>query len=119
LEHNYTKKSPKVEFEIEKHQLKPYVSISMDLAEKRSYNVRKTNTITYKSNFYSLPLGTYKGSDTCVSILEKKGILEIYGSNGTLLCKHEVSLLKGQTIINNNHKRDNSKNIAELMEQAK
>lgn len=119
LEHNYTKKSPKVEFEIEKHQLKPYVSISMDLAEKKSYNVRKTNTITYKSNFYSLPLGTYKGSDTCVSILEKKGILEIYGSNGTLLCKHEVSLLKGQTIINNNHKRDNSKNIAELMEQAK
>lgn len=119
LEHNYTKKSPKVEFEIEKQQLKPYTPISIDVAEKKSYNVRKTNTIAYKSNFYSLPIGTYKGRDTCVNVLENKGILEVYDPKGTLLCKHGVSLLKGQTIINNNHKRDNSKNIAELMEQAK
>ena len=30
------------------------------------YNVRKDNTISYKSNFYRLPSGTYKGPRTTV-----------------------------------------------------
>lgn len=119
LEHNYTKKSPQKEFEIEKPELKPYVPISIENVEMKPYNVRKTNNINYKSNFYSLPIGIYQGRDTYVSVLENKGNLEIYDPKGSLLCKHEVSLLKGQTIINNNHKRDNSKSISELMDQVK
>ena len=117
LEHNYTKKSPQAEFEKEKPFLKTYTPMIIANTEEKIYHVRKTNTIAYKSNFYSLPIGTYKGTGTQVNVKEKEGVLEIYNGEKTLICSHLICSQKGQTVINNHHKRDTSKTLKEMIEQ--
>src|SRR5690606_9164546 len=47
---------------------------------------------------------------------ETDGIIEIRGLNEAFICTHQMSLLSGQTITNSNHKRDNTKNLEELIE---
>ena len=68
LPHNYTKKTPQSEHLIEKQYLTPYISMPIENDTSKLYNVRKTNTISYKSNFYSLPIGTYTDSNTQVIV---------------------------------------------------
>ena len=116
LVHNYTKKTPRNEFMIEKLLLTPYTPILIDPKEDKIYHVRKTNTISYKSNFYSLPMGTYQGPGTKVNLKETNGIIEIRSLNEDLICTHQMSLLSGQTITNSNHKRDNTKSLEELIQ---
>jgi hypothetical protein len=117
LEHNYTKKSPQTEYEQEKSYLKKYIPMNIDNKEDHKYHVRKTNTIAYKSNFYTLPMGTYKGTGTQVHVKEMDGVLQIYNEEKVMICNHEICTQKGQTIINNNHKRDTSKRLDQLIEQ--
>jgi transposase len=117
LEHNYTKKVPQAEFEKERPFLKPYTPMIIDNKEEKIYHVRKTNTIAHKSNFYSLPIGTYMGTGTQVNVKEKDGALEIYNAEQILICTHLLCTQKGQTIINNHHKRDISKTLQEMIEQ--
>ena len=117
LEHNYTKKSPQAEYEYEKKHLKKYMPMNIENKEDNKYHVRKTNTIAYKSNFYTLPSGTYKGTGTQVNVKEKDGMLQIYNAEETLICTHQICTQKGQTIINNNHKRDTSKTLEQMIEQ--
>lgn len=117
LPHNYTKKSPDSEFMIEKTFLNPYTPLTIENKDTKMYHVRKTNTIAYKSNFYSLPMGTYQGQGTQVKVNETDSIIEITSLQGELICKHKLSLLTGQTVINNNHKRDTSKSLEELKQQ--
>lgn len=117
LEHNYTKKSPQAEYENEKTCLKKYTPMHIDNKEENKYHVRKTNTIAYKGNFYTLPQGTYKGTGTQVNVKAKEGILKIYNAEEILICSHHICTQKGQTIINNNHKRDNSKTLQQMTEQ--
>ncbi|MGM1057600.1 MAG: hypothetical protein ACQEWG_17100, partial [Bacteroidota bacterium] len=71
--------------------------------------------IAYKSNFYSVPMGTYKGTGTQVIIKELADMLEIYGSDQELICSHKISSRKGQFIANTNHKRDTSKSLDQMM----
>ena len=115
--HNYTKKTPDSEFIIEKPFLKPYIPLIIENREHKLYHVRKTNTISYKSNFYTLPVGTYQGPETQVKIKQINNTIEISSLQNELICIHQLSLLSGQTVTNNNHKRDNSKSIEEMMEQ--
>jgi hypothetical protein len=81
------------------------------------YHVRKDNTVNYKSNFYTVPMGTYQGTGTHVIVKEKEGILEIYSLDDVPICSHPLSLLKGQIVSNTNHKRDTSKSLDEMMQQ--
>lgn len=117
LEHNYTKKSPQSEFLIEKPYLNPYTPMTIENTENKTYLVRKNNTINYKSNFYTVPTGTYKGVETWAIVKEKGTNIEMYSLVNELICTHKLSLLKGQTISNTNHKRDTSKSLDEMMEQ--
>lgn len=117
LPHNYTKKSPESEYIIEKEYLNPYTALTIENMEKNIYNVRKVNTIAYKSNFYTLPMGTYKGVGTQVMVKETNRILEIYSLQGNLICNCAVSSLKGQTITNTSHRRDTSKSLDEMIDQ--
>lgn len=117
VEHNYTKKSPDSEFVIEKTFLKPYIPLLIENRAHKMYHVRKTNTISYKSNFYTVPMGTYQGPGTQVKIKQINNTIEISSMQNALICIHELSLLSGQTISNNNHKRDTSKSIEEMIEQ--
>jgi hypothetical protein len=117
LPHNFTKKSPESEFIIEREYLNPYTPLIIENMEKNMYNVRKVNTIAYKSNFYTLPKGTYKGLGTQVIVKEINSILEIYSTQGNLIYTCAVSSLKGQTITNTNHRRDTSKSLDEMINQ--
>jgi transposase len=116
--HNYTKKIPQDEYFIEKEYLNPYVHLSIETKENKMYHVKKTNIIAYKSNFYSVPSGSYKSDGTQVIVKEKDNIIEIYTLKDELLCTHKLSYLKGQTITNTNHRRDTSKSIDEMINQA-
>ena len=119
LPHAFTRKSPASEWEIEKPFLQPLKNniIIPQKVELVSYTVRIDNSISYKGNFYSLPTGTYKGRGSKV-LLEIQGeYLVIYDLQQQELCRHTISLNRGEKIINNNHKRLKGNAIAELEEQ--
>ena len=115
LDHNATKKSPESEHIIEKEYLNPYTPLTIEHKEIKMYHVRKNNTIAYKSNFYTLPMGTYRGTGAQVVVKEKEDMVEVYNLGEQLICTHALSLGKGQTIANTNHRRDTSKSLNELM----
>ncbi len=117
LPHNYTKKSPDSEFMIEKTFLIPYTPMTIENKDTKMYHVRKTNTIAYKSNFYSLPIGTYLGQGTSVKVKELNGLIEISNLKDDPICIHKLSFLTGQTIVNSHHKRDTSSSIEQLKDQ--
>ena len=58
--HASTHKIPYQEWLIEKAYLRPVTESFKPESALRSYNVRKDNTISFKSNFYRVPVGTYK-----------------------------------------------------------
>ena len=117
LLHNYTKKVPELEFILEKEHLNPYTPMTVVDKEHKMYSPRKDNTINYKSNFYTVPMGTYTGDGVQVIVKENKGAVEIYSIDNKLICTHKLSWLTGQTISNTNHKRDTSKSLNEMMQQ--
>jgi transposase len=118
LPHNYTKKSPESEFLTEQLCLNPFTPLIKEFKQMNIYNVRKTNTIAYKSNFYTLPMGTYQQVGTQVLVKENQGHIEIYNMQEEPICTHAISNDKGKTISNSNHKRDNSKTLEEMLNQA-
>ena len=81
------------------------------------YRVRKDNTISYKSNFYTLPLGTYKDADTWILVKEEKDQIHIYAENGTWLTTHPICYERGITVRNTDHRRDKSQSIAGLIQE--
>jgi len=120
--HQTTKKRPVEVFLVEKQHLQP---VSLLLSNESNHspsitrNVGKDNTIRFKSNRYSVPLGTY-GSQA-----ENQVFIEIKdGETGTLLIRkqregeiiaeHQISTEKGKLIKNRNHTRDRSKGIDEF-----
>lgn len=115
LPHGFTCKSPASEWEIEKPFLQPFKhTIIPAKVELVSYTVRIDNSFSYKGNFYSLPSATYKGRGTKI-LLEKQGShLIIYDLQHRELCRHPISLGRGEKIINNDHKRPKGAAIAEL-----
>jgi transposase len=117
LEHNYTKKSPQSEYHIEKEHLSPFFPLTLDHIKSNTYHVRKTNIISYKSNFYILPAGTYQGTGTQVIAKEKEGVIQIYNQKQELLCSHPLSELKGQTVGGTDRGRDTSKSLQEMIDQ--
>jgi len=116
-EHAGIKKVPQQEWLIERNYLQPIkpspVSVEINLPQ---YKVRKDNTINYKSNFYTLPLGTYQNQDTWVLLKEKDDQVRIYDQNNYLLTIHTLSYQRGQTIRNVDHKRDKSQSAGQLKE---
>ncbi len=80
-------------------------------------NVSKDNTIRYKSNRYSVPLGTYIASDNQVFIeikpSEPQTLLIRKQLDGDVIAEHRISIEKGKLIQNRNHTRDRSKGIEE------
>jgi transposase len=116
IPHSFTQKVPHSEWVIEK----PFLQTHTDLPKKQEavlYTVRKDNTISFKSNLYSLPLGTYSGRGTQVSLTVLNDALQISSLTGEAICSHRLALGKGLKIINTNHKRDKTTAIEELIER--
>lgn len=116
LAHGQTKKIPAREWLIEQDFLHPFEPITVAELPPLLYAVRKDNTISYKSNLYSLPLGTYSGRGTQVSVSSQEGSLIIYNQNNTELCRHTISTKRGVKVINTDHKRDKSEVLEGLID---
>ena len=120
--HNTIKKRPFEVFALEKkHLRKASPSLSKyESCDNQSItrNVNKDNTIRYKSNRYSVPVGTYS---TCkqvkIQISEQKLIIA-NGETGEIIATHKESQEKGKLIKNKNHLRDRSKSIDQLKQKA-
>lgn len=119
--HNGTKKRPAEVFLLEKQHLKPVSYLLSNESSNESSltrNVNKDNTIIYKSNRYSVPLGTYrpKGLNTvAIEIYDDqnnhKQLIIKRNHSGEVLAKHRLEIGKGKLIKNRNHGRDRSKGI--------
>jgi hypothetical protein len=116
MAHSTTRKLPAHEWEIEKPHLTPWVPVKI-LSSYLLRAVRKDNTFSYLGSFYSVPQGTFKNKDTSVQLWLKEGALHVHQTNGTYLCKHMLAERKGTTVINNDHKRDKSLKVKELLKQ--
>lgn len=115
LPHGTTKKDPFCEMTEERKHLKEYIPYAIKLPPV-TYTVRKDNTISWKSNLYSLPLGTYTGRGCLVSVCKELDTLVIRDQQGNHeLCRHQIPAGKGLKVLNTDHKRDKSKTIEELM----
>ena len=123
--HQTTKKRPAEVFLLEKQHLQPVSSLlSYESTNNQSItrSVSKDNTIRYKSNRYSVPLGTYQTRTENLVWIEVTGdaqrMLVIRKEvNGEIIAEHIISSEKGKLIQNRHHTRDRSKGIEELKQR--
>lgn len=118
--HGSTRLIPQQEWLVEKEYLLPVKHL---LKEPEStclnlHQVIKDHTILYKGNFYSLPIGTYKGENTKVLISHEEGQLIIFNLEKEHIATHTISILKGKYIRHSDHRRDKTSGIEEKMAQA-
>jgi hypothetical protein len=115
-EHSSTKKIPFEEWLIEKDYLKPILDSYKPENSLDEHDVIKDNTITYKGNFYRVPVGTYKPPRTIVrtEVTDDKRLI-IYDAENNKIASHKVYPGKGETIGGSNYRRDFSSSIDQLM----
>lgn len=117
IAHSTTRKTPHSEWLIEQPFLKPYQAHLQPVPDL-TYAVRKDNSISYKGNFYSLPLGSYQGKQTLVVVREEQSQLLIFDQQGKRqICVHQMPMGKGNKVVNTDHKRDKTAAIQEMVEQ--
>ena len=118
MPHGTTKRSPLSLWLAEKEKLAPYVPVTfLDDPEYVLYTVRPDNSISYKSNLYSVPQGTFQKPYTNVIIKEEGGYVIICSPDGNEICKHKKPTTVGGKVINTNHKRDKSKRINQFINE--
>jgi hypothetical protein len=82
------------------------------------HDVRKDNTITYKGNFYRVPVGTFKPPKTIVRTeVTDDNRLIIYDADNHKIASHKIYRGEGKTIGGSNYKRDFSSGIDQLMDE--
>ncbi len=120
--HQTTKKRPAEVFLLEKQHLQPVSSLlSYESTSIQSItrSVSKDNTIRYKSNRYSVPLGTYQSNAENLVLIEVTGeeqqrLVIRKGIESEIIAEHRISIEKGKLIQNRNHTRDRSKGVEEF-----
>jgi len=117
MPHGRTMKPPYDEWVIEKPFLKPYTVFALSAPQTTPYTVRKDNSISWKGNFYALPLGTYKGRGSQVRVKTENGQIVVTDLTDKELCRHAIPVGKGQVVTNTNLRRDKQGAIDELIEQ--
>lgn len=115
--HGGTRKQPVKEWEVEKQFLRELSFLPASKIQPVLYTVRKDNSFSYRGNFYSLPLGTYKGKASQVNVVIESKHLAVYDLKEVMLCRHIIAVGKGHKIFNTDHKRDKSSAIGELIDQ--
>ena len=118
--HQTTKKIPAQVFLVEKNHLQPITEkLTLNLTSSITSSVRKDNTVVYKGNRYTVPIGTYQGPQTLVTLHfpNPETLQIIVMETGEIVAPHALSLGKGKLIRNNNHLRDRSQTINRLTEE--
>jgi hypothetical protein len=116
--HSTTLKIPALEWELERVHLTPLKQPFAIARDNPAYNVTKDNVIHFKGCSYSVPDDTFRKPKTEVLVRQQEGCLIICNTAGEEIVRHQISLLKGQQVRNNNHKRDHSKKVKELIAQS-
>lgn len=122
--HNTIKKRPVEVFALEKPHLR---KVSNPLSFESNLNpiitriVHKDNIIKFRSNRYSVPLGTYKpnANNNVYLRIEQDTLIIEKSPEGEILAEHKLSKSKGKLIKNKNHSRDRTKGISAYMETVK
>jgi len=108
--HSSTQLVPTEQWEQEKKYLLP-LKPTQAQNKLKQYKVRKDNTVCFKSNYYTLPLGTYQDKESSVLLEINQNQLHIYYLDKELICTHRISQERGKTIRNTDHKRQKSKSL--------
>ena len=117
--HQTTKKIPAQVFLVERKHLQPITEkLTLNITSSITSSVRKDNTVVYKGNRYTVPIGTYQGPQTLVSLHfpSPETLQMIVMDTGEMVAPHVLSLGKGKLIRNTNHLRDRSQKINQLTE---
>jgi len=116
--HSSTHKVPYDEWIIEREHLKPILDSFKPESALDDYDVRKDNTISYRGNFYRVPLGTYKPPKTTVlTEVTDDNRLIIYNTENKKIATHAIYPGKGKTIGGSNYMRDLSSGIDQLIDE--
>lgn len=117
--HGTTKKVPAHVFDLEREHLRPILVSQNDFCTPSIIrSVRKDNTILYKSNRYSLPLGTF-AKEPEVSLKEVDGKLQLWQVFGDyMIHEHPLSKQKGQLIKNTDHRRKKEESLDRIHQAA-
>ncbi|MBN2349312.1 MAG: IS21 family transposase [Bacteroidales bacterium] len=115
MPHGKTKLPPVDQWNIEREHLTGFIPIKFQFDGPDLYKVRKDNVVNYKSNFYTLPQGTYTGNECKVKLIVSNNFVIIQNLSGKELCRHKLCTGKGETIKNNDHKRDKSQKINQMI----
>ena len=116
--HGTTRKIPAEVFAKEREHLLPIPIVEDRNSAKLLSTVRKDNTILYKGNRYSVPIGTYTlQKEACFEI--ESAVLKIYTITSDLICEHTISESKGLLIKNRSHERDTQGPVNGLKEKLK
>jgi transposase len=119
--HNTTKKRPVEVFALEKQHLRPVSSPIENYFDSNNTSsiartVRKDNTIWYKSNRYSVPLGTFhKSKQVHIETTDEEYLIIVEPDTGEIIGKHKIETDKGKLIQDTNHRRDRTKGIDEYI----
>lgn len=113
--HGTTCKIPYEEWCKECKDLFPYTPVTSTPASA-GHKVVKTNSIKYRGNIYSLPLGTYKNDSSRVLLEESNGELIVKDMEGKEFYRAIIPSGTGNVVLNKNHFRDTSVKISERIE---
>jgi len=120
-QHNTTKRVPTAMFEEERDHLIPDITRRLKTKSDTTITrrmVRKDNTVMYRSNRYSVPLGTFKERGVDVDIYVTDGELTLMNTEtGEVIAKHDESLKKGMLIQAPQHKRNRTVGLDEMEEK--
>jgi transposase len=114
--HHTIKKRPFEVFALEKPHLQK-ISRLLGFEEQHASSITRTvhkdNIIKYRSNRYSVPLGTYQpgGANEVFLTIEKDQLLIRQEAKGDLLAVHTIAEGKGVLVKNPHHARDRSLGI--------
>lgn len=113
-EHASTRKIPFEQWLEERTYLQPYKSYNIVVTQAKQYLVRRDNTISYRGNYYSLPSGSYTGTDVWVLVKEQQEELTISDIQGDFIARHTIALGKGGSVLNSDHRRNKSGSLEQL-----
>jgi|HubBroStandDraft_1064217.scaffolds.fasta_scaffold53543_1 hypothetical protein len=116
MPHGFTQKIPAAEWETEKAFLTPCMPYT-PIPQPQVYTLRKDNCLSWKSNFYTVPSGTYKGRGSKVMVSQDNGQIVVSDLTGKEICRHAIATGKGQKVKNTDHIRDKAAAITELIAQ--
>ncbi len=115
--HSTTMKIPQEQWYIECRSLLPHIPLALSSRTDADHQVMKTNSVRYRVNIYTLPIGTYKGEGIVVYLKEEGISLVITDSDGHEIARHMMPSVSDQKVINSNHFRDMSVKLSEYWEK--